>query len=93
MGEEALEENARILKRMGMRGLRAFLVGGLGIVAFSIALKRKRREEEARRDEAVAAGTDAEDPTARYLREMDGQGWDVKGHEDEVRKQRAAAGK
>ena len=31
---------------------------------------------------------DDADPTARYLKEMESIGWDVQGHEDELRKER-----
>jgi flagellar biosynthesis/type III secretory pathway M-ring protein FliF/YscJ len=82
MGEAALDENTRIIKQLGVRALRAFVVGGLGLVTFTVMLKRKRRQEaeaaEAAEATQGAVATDAEDPTARYLREMDGQGWDVK---------------
>jgi hypothetical protein len=85
MGEAALDENTRIIKQLGVRALRAFVVGGLGLVTFTVMLKRKRRQEAEAAEAAEVAeatqgavATDAEDPTARYLREMDGQGWDVK---------------
>ena len=96
MGEEALTENVEILKRLGTRALRAFAVGALGIAAFFVVLKRKRREEEALKAKEGAEAADAaaagsspqaadEDPTARYLREMGGQGWDVEEGEKAAR--------
>ena len=80
MGEAALNENVEIIKKLGMRALRSFAVGGVGLVAFFIVLKRKRREEEAAKEAAKAASGEADEmdeATKRYLQEMGGQGWDV----------------
>ena len=85
IGPEGFEENTRVLKQMAMRGLRAFVVVGVGLVAFSIAFKRKKRQlAEAEEAKRIASGE--EDPTARYLKEMEALGFDVQGHEDDLQK-------
>lgn len=85
IGEKAFEENTEILKKIVFRGLRAMFVGVIGLVAFSLAMKRKKRLE----DEAHEKSNPSEDPTQRYLQEMRGLGFDVDGLEEELAKQKA----
>ncbi|CUI15167.1 membrane-associated protein, putative [Bodo saltans] len=79
IGEKAFEENTEILKKMMLRGLRALVIGIIGFVTFSVAMKRRRRLEEASK-----AVDDAEDPTLRYLEEMRSLGFDVDTLEEEL---------
>lgn len=90
IGEEAFGENTAILKQVGYRGLRAFLVCAVGLGAFAWAMKRKKKELAA--EEAGKAGTavDEEDPTQRYLEEMRSLGFDVDTLEEELEQERAA---
>jgi hypothetical protein len=80
IGEAAFEENTEILKKMMLRGLRALVIGILGFVTFSVAMKKRRRREE----EEANRTSDDEDPTLRYLEEMRGLGFDVDGLEEEL---------
>ncbi|CAD2216778.1 hypothetical protein AGDE_03066 [Angomonas deanei] len=81
IGKEAFEENTLILKSLAMRGLRAFLICAIGLGAFTIAMKRKKKEQE---EVAAKALKPEDDPTARYLEEMRGLGFDVDTLEEEL---------
>ena len=85
MGDAAFEENTRILKKIMLRGLRSICVVGVGLVAFNVAMKRKKAQLE-REKEPAAPGDD--DPTQRYLNEMRSIGFDVDGLEEEIAAQR-----
>lgn len=80
IGEKAFEENTEILKRMMLRGLRALVIGIFGFVAFSVAMKRRRRLEE----DKLPKDESDEDPTQRYLQEMRSLGFDVDTLEEEL---------
>lgn len=80
IGEEAFSENVEILKRLMLRGLRAVTIGVVGFVAFSIAMRRRARNQE--QSEVT------EDATERYLEEMRSLGFDVDGLEEEVEAER-----
>ena len=85
IGTEGFEENTNVLKKMSLRGLRAVFVVGVGLVVFNYAFKRKKRQL-AEQEEAERIASGGEDPTARYLAEMEGLGFDVKGHENDLAK-------
>jgi hypothetical protein len=88
MGDAAFDENTAILKKMLTRGLRAFAVIAVGLVAFSVAMKRKKAQRLKEEEEAAAIrqanGEEDDDPTARYLAEMGKLGFDVEGLEEEI---------
>lgn len=95
LGEQAFGENTAILKQVAMRGLRAFVVCGVGMGAFVWAKRRKQRELEVTEAPTGAAGAaqaeaDEEDPTQRYLEEMRGLGFDVDTLEEELEQERLA---
>jgi nitrogen fixation-related uncharacterized protein len=87
MGEQAFGENTEILKVIGYRGLRAFVVCAIGLGAFMWAMKKKKAELAA--GEANATDDD-EDPTQRYLEEMRSLGFDVDTLEEELEQERLA---
>lgn len=87
LGVEAFEENTRILKRLGLRALRSFAVVGTGLVAFNIALKRKKRLEDAKHVDEQQIAVD--DPTTRYLTEMRSLGFDVDTLEEDIAKSKS----
>lgn len=79
IGDKAFEENTEILKKVMLRGLRALVIGIVGFVTFSVAMKRRKRAEE-----QASSGKNDDDPTARYLEEMRSLGFDVDGLEEEL---------
>lgn len=86
IGEQAFGENTEILKQIGYRGLRAFVVCVVGLSAFMWAMKKKKAELAAQE----AAKADDDDPTQRYLEEMRGLGFDVDTLEEELEQERVA---
>ena len=76
IGERAFDENHDILRRVLLRGARSFVVGAVGIIAFSVSLKWKRDQLEKERI--------IDDPTHRYLSEMRSIGFDVDELEDQI---------
>ncbi|KAK7195714.1 hypothetical protein NESM_000501700 [Novymonas esmeraldas] len=95
LGEQAFGENTAILKKVALRGLRAFMVCAVGMAAFMWAAKRKKRElaaspAPAAQASAATAAAEEEDPTQRYLEEMRGLGFDVDTLEEELENERQA---
>lgn len=87
MSDEEFADSVKSLKQIVFRGLRSFVVLGTGLAGLGYTIKRKRQKEEEAKAKAEKAPSD--DPTERYLREMENIGWDVQGHEEEVRKAKA----
>lgn len=94
IGEQAFGENTEILKQVGYRGLRAFVVCAVGMGAFMWAMKKKKAELAAGEAGAASgAGAGAEeddDPTQRYLEEMRSLGFDVDTLEEELEQERVS---
>lgn len=90
IGEEAFGENTAILKQVGYRGLRAFVVCAVGLGAFAWAMKRKKRELAAEEAAKTGAAEGEDDPTQRYLEEMRSLGFDVDTLEEELEQERVA---
>ena len=89
MGNEAFTENQEILRNLALRGLRSMVLVCFGMVAFFIALRRKRNRDRLYDEEHGLLpkeddDQEPEDPTQRYLREMGGLGFDVEGGEEEA---------
>eukprot|EP00656_Telonema_subtile_P047536 TRINITY_DN54654_c0_g1_i1.p2 TRINITY_DN54654_c0_g1~~TRINITY_DN54654_c0_g1_i1.p2 ORF type:complete len:103 (+),score=19.11 TRINITY_DN54654_c0_g1_i1:121-429(+) len=88
MGNEAFTENQDILRKLALRGLRSMVLVCFGMVAFFIALRRKRNRDRLYDEEhgllPKEDEDEPEDPTQRYLREMGGLGFDVEGGEEEA---------
>jgi hypothetical protein len=84
LGDQTFDENTRILKKMMLRGLRAFAVVGVGLFAFNIAMKRKKAQRMLEEAAAAESAGDSDDPTLRYLAEMRSIGFDVDGLEEEI---------
>jgi hypothetical protein len=88
MGNEAFTENQVILRNLALRGLRSMVLVCVGMVAFFIALRRKRNRDRAYDEEhgllPKEDEVEPEDPTQRYLKEMGSLGFDVEGGEEEA---------
>lgn len=90
IGEEAFGENTAILKQVGYRGLRAFVVCAIGMGTFMWAMKKKKRELADSKVGKAGSAEEDEDPTQRYLEEMRSLGFDVDTLEEELEQERAA---
>ncbi|KAF8284366.1 hypothetical protein TcYC6_0068650 [Trypanosoma cruzi] len=87
IGAETFEENTAILRRMAWRGARAFIVCGVGMAAFGYAMRR-RRQQQLQQEGLRERERLEDDPTARYLEEMRGLGFDVDTLEEELEAER-----
>lgn len=80
IGDEAFEENTKVIKNIALRGMRSGLIIVVGVVAFMISLRKKKRRDaafDAEEEEKKKAAEAAMDPTQRYLQEMGSIGFDV----------------
>lgn len=82
IGDEAFEENTKVLKSIAMRGLRSGLIIVIGVVAFAVSLRKKKQRDAAFEEEEKAKISN--DPTQRYLDEMSGLGFDTEQGEKDA---------
>ncbi|KAG5466838.1 hypothetical protein LSCM1_01015 [Leishmania martiniquensis] len=95
LGEQAFGENTEILKKVAVRGLRAFFVCAVGVVVLMWTMKKRKQElvTNVQPADGAASGAlaeEADDPTQRYLQEMRGLGFDVDTLEEELKQERLA---